>query len=144
MRIKSAVDFRNEALILLSIVVIMLGALYLTAAMNLTAQLAVIGLVSAAAASAFLLWFLLGTYYELREDCLYCRCGSFSEVIRYDDIVCLRISENKASSLALSSRRIEVLQYRDGVFSETMISPKNRALFLARLKARCRYLEDAA
>lgn len=144
MRIRSAVDFRNEALILLSVAFMMLGAPYLTAAMGLTAQLAMIGYVSAAAASSFLLWFLLGTYYEFREDCLYCRCGPFSETIRYDDIFFLRLSKNTASSLALSSKRIEVWQCSGGIVSGTMISPKNRTLFMALLKARCRYLEEAA
>ncbi|NLT13833.1 MAG: PH domain-containing protein [Clostridiales bacterium] len=144
MRIRSAVDFRNEALILLSVAFMMLGAPFLTAAMGLTAQLALIGYVSAAAASAFLMWFLLGTYYEFREDYLYCRCGPFSEAIRYDDIICLQLSKNTASSLALSSKRIEVRQYIGGVVCGTMISPKNRTLFMMRLKARCRYLEDAA
>ncbi|NLA86501.1 MAG: PH domain-containing protein [Clostridiales bacterium] len=144
MRIKSAVDFRNEALILSAVALILTGALYLTASMGFSAQLAIIGYVSAAAASAFLLWFLFGTYYELREDYMYCRCGPFAEAVRYDDIICLRLSKNTGSSLALSSKRIEVWQYSDGVVSELMISPKNRVLFIARLKARCRYLQDAA
>lgn len=144
MRIKSAVDFGNEALILLSVTFIMACALYLTAAIGLTAQLAAIGFASAAAASAFLLWFLFGTYYELREDYLYCRCGPFSEAIPYDEIIFLRLSKNTESSLALSSKRIEVWQYSGGVISGTMISPKNRALFMACLKARCRHLENAA
>jgi hypothetical protein len=119
-------------------------ALYLTAAMGFTVQMAMIGFASAAAASAFLLWFLFGTYYELHEDFLNCKCGPFSEVIRYDDIICLRLSKNTSSSLALSSKRIEIQHYSDGVVSETMISPRNRAQFLARLKARCLFLEDAA
>ena len=144
MRSKSAVDFRNEALILFSIAFILIGALYLTASMGFSVQMAMVGYASAASASAFLLWFLFGTYYELHDDYLYCRCGPFSEVILYDDIVCLRLSKNTASSLALSSKRIEIFQYSDGVVSELMISPKNRALFLARLKARCLFLEDAA
>ncbi len=144
MRIRSAVDFRNETLIFSSIAFIFVGAPYLTAGMGFSVQMAMIGYASAAVASAFLLWFLFGTFYELREDCLYCKCGPFSETIRYDDIFCLCLSKNTSSSLALSSKRIEVWHYTDGVVTQTMISPKNRPAFMARLKARCLYLEDAA
>jgi hypothetical protein len=144
MRIRSAVDFRNEAMIFSAIAFMAALALYLSQAMGFSAQLAVIGGASAVMASAFLLWFLFGTYYELHEDYLFCRCGPLTEVIMYDDIIGLRLSKNTSSSLALSTKRIEVLQYKDGVVTGTMISPKNRASFLARLKARCRYLEDAA
>jgi hypothetical protein len=144
MRIRSAVDFKNEALVFISIGFITAGALYLSAAMGFSMRMALIGYATAVIASAFLLWFLFGTYYELHKDYLYCKCGPFTEVIRYDDIVYLRLGRSTSSSLALSAKRIGIWQCRDGVMSETMISPKNRALFMARLKARCRYLEDAA
>lgn len=144
MRCRSAVDFRNEALIILAIVLITVGAPYLSSAMGFSLQMAMIGYASAVIASAFLLWFLFGTYYELHDNYLFCRCGPFTEMIRYDDIIGLQLSKNTSSSLALSSKRIEILQYSDGIITETLISPKNRAAFMARLKARCRYLEDAA
>ncbi len=144
MRTRSAIDFRNEALILSAVALILVGALYISASMDFSVQMAIIGYASAAVASAFLLWFLFGTYYELREDYMYCRCGPFVEAVRYDDIICLRLSKNTGSSLALSSKRIEIWQYSDGAVSEIMISPKNRVFFMARLKARCRYLQDAA
>jgi hypothetical protein len=144
MRIKSAIDFQNEALIFISVALIVMGAPYLSAAMGFSLQMAMIGYATAFVASAFLLWFLFGTYYELHEDYLYCRCGPFSESIRYDAIIGLRLSKNTSSSLALSSKRIEILQFSDGIITETMISPKNRVIFLARLKAHCRYLDYAA
>jgi hypothetical protein len=144
MRIKSAIDFRNEALISVSVVFIVVGALYLSAVMGFSLPMAMIGYATAVVASAFLLWFLFGTYYELHKDYLYCRYGPFSESIRYDAIIGLRLSKNTFSSLALSTKRIEILQYSDGFITETMISPKNRAIFLACLKARCRYLDYAA
>jgi hypothetical protein len=77
MRIRSAVDFKNEALIFTSIALILVGALYLTAVMGFSVHAAMIGYASAAAASAILLWFLFGTFYELREDYLYCKCVLF-------------------------------------------------------------------
>lgn len=144
MRIRSAIDFCNEALILVSILLMTVSALYLSAAMGFSLQMTLIGYMAVVIASALLLWFLFGTYYELHADYLLCKCGPFSETILYDDIIGLRLSKNKASSLALSSKRIEVLQYRDGIITETMISPKHRVVFMARLKARCRYLENAA
>lgn len=144
MRISSAIDIRNEALIFSAIVFMALGALYLAASMGFSLQMAAIGCTCVAAASALLLWFLFGSYYELRAEYLYCRCGPLTEMVRYDDIISLRLIKNTSASLALSSRRIGICHYRDGVVTETMISPKKRKIFLAYLKARCVYLEDAA
>lgn len=144
MRVKSAVDFRNEILIIFSIIFMSVGTLYVCLTMDFSVQMSIIGFLSAMLASSFLLWFLFGTYYELRRDCLYCRCGPFSEVIRYDDIVYLGFVNNTQSSLAMSSKRIDIRRYEDGFIHETLISPKNREAFIARLKARCPYLENAA
>lgn len=144
MRINSAVDIRYEALVFSAIAFMTTGALYLISSMDFSPQMAAIGGASVVIASALLLWFLFGSYYELREKYLSCRCGPFTEIIRYDDIVSLRLCKDTSSSLALSSKRIEVRWYDEGCITETMISPKNRKVFLAHLKTRCRYLENAA
>lgn len=144
MHVKSAVDIRHEALVFSAIAFMAGGALYLMTSMDFSLQMAAIGGAAVVFASAFLLWFLFGSYYELGTEYLYCRCGPFAEHIRYDDIISLRLCENTASSLAMSSKRIEICWYEEGCMTETMISPKNRKYFLACLKARCGCLEDAA
>lgn len=144
MRINSAVDIRTEALVFSAIVFMTAGAMYLISSMDFSLQMAAIGGASVVIASAFLLWFLFGSYYELSEEYLSCRCGPFTENITYDDIVSLRLCKDTSSALALSSRRIEIRWYDEGYITETMISPKNRKVFLAHLKARCRYLENVA
>jgi hypothetical protein len=144
MRINSEIDIRNEAMIFSAIAFMSVGSVYLTASMGFSLQMAAIGCTAVIVASALLLWFLFGSYYELHEEHLFIRCGPFTESIRYDDIVCLRLIRDTSSSMALSSKRIEIQQYCDGILTETMISPKNRKAFLTHLKDRCRYLEDAA
>jgi hypothetical protein len=144
MRTNSAIDIKNEAMIFSAIISMTVGAPYLTASMDFSLQLSVIGYAAVLLASGFLLWFLIGTYYELRGKYLFCRCGPFTEKIMYDDIVSLRLSKNTFSSLALSSKRIIIEWYDDGIYKETMISPKNRVAFMALLMKRCRYLENAA
>lgn len=144
MRINSAVDVRYEALVFSAIAFMTAGALYLISSMDFSLQMAAIGGSCVVIASALLLWFLFGSYYELSAEYLSCRCGPFTEIIMYDDIVSLRLCKDTSSSLALSSKRIEVCWYDEGYMTETMISPKNRKIFLAHLKMRCRYLEDAA
>lgn len=85
-----------------------------------------------------LAWIVLGTYYELREDVLYCRSGPFRERIAYDRIKSLRLTENLLSSMALSRQRIEIRQHGKGyILGTTMISPVDRAWFLKELEERC-------
>lgn len=144
MRINSAVDIRNEAMIFSAITFMTVGALYLSASMGFSLQMAAIGCGSAVLASALLLWLLFGSYYELRGELLYCKCGPFTEIIKYDDIVFMQLCKSTSSSLALSAKRIEICWYDNGCLTETMISPKNRKMFLTHLKAQCRYLEYAA
>lgn len=92
---------------------------------------------------AFLLWIRFGTWYELREDELYCVSGPFREHIRYDRIRSLRLTSNRLSSLALSARRIEIRQHGKGYLTgTTLISPENREAFLAELAGRCHRLEE--
>ncbi len=91
---------------------------------------------------AFLLWIYFDSWYELREEYLYCSCGPFKEKIYYDKIKSAVLTRNLLSSMALSSKRIEIRQHGKGYFSgTTMISPVDREAFLEELKRRCGRLE---
>jgi hypothetical protein len=100
------------------------------------------GLIASAPITAFILWIYFGTYYEFREEYLYCKSGPFSEKIQYDRIKSVKISRNMLSSMALSSKRLEIRQHGKGyITGTTLISPENRDDFLLQLKKKCRYLE---
>lgn len=87
---------------------------------------------------AFITWILLGTYYELREEILYCRCGPFVEKIRYENIASIKLANGLLSSMALSSKRIEIRQKGKGfITGTTYISPLKREAFYDELKKRC-------
>ena len=130
---------KSNLMIFSSIAFIMTAFLYLTIGAGFSLTELAIGIGAIILASAFLLWILLGTYYVLYQDCLYCKSGPFSEVILFDDIRYLELSENAQASMALSSRRILIRQFDE---EYTMISPRNRERFLTHLKTRCRYLDD--
>jgi hypothetical protein len=86
MRVQSAVDVKSHFVIFSAIAFIAAAFLYLTAGAGFSALGLAIGIGAILAASAFLLWILLGTYYVLYEDCLDCKSGPFSDVILFDDI----------------------------------------------------------
>lgn len=91
----------------------------------------------------FILWIYFGTWYELREDHLYCQSGPIRQRIKYDNIKSLKLSNNPLSSLALSIKRIEIREHNKGfMLGTTFISPKNREEFLEELKKRCHNLEE--
>ncbi len=92
--------------------------------------------------TVFLLSLLLNTWYELRDDHLYCVSGPFRERIYYDKIKQVKLTENILSSMALSRKRIEIRQHKKNYFmGTTMISPINREEFYVQLKRRCRNLQ---
>lgn len=92
---------------------------------------------------AFLLWIYFGTFYELREEYLYCRSGPFVSRIRYENIESLRLCSNLLSSMALARDRIEMKEYGKGYLAgTTLISPVDRELFYQELKSRCNHLDD--
>jgi hypothetical protein len=92
--------------------------------------------------TVFMLWLLLSTWYELRDDHLYCVSGPFREKIYYDKIKEVKLTENMLSSMALSRKRIEIRQHNKNYFmGTTMISPENREEFYVHLKRRCRNLQ---
>ncbi len=88
---------------------------------------------------AFLLWIYFGTFYELREDYLYCRSGPFVSRIRYENIGSVRLCSNLLSSMALARARIEIKERGKGyVTGTTMISPVDRELFYQEQLSRCK------
>lgn len=83
--------------------------------------------------------FVFGTYYELRDEMLYIRCGPFFEKIPYEKIESVKLSTGFLSSMALSVKRIEIRQKGKGfILGTTYISPVEREVFYEALKKRCR------
>jgi hypothetical protein len=90
----------------------------------------------------FIIWLYFGTYYEFRKDYLYVKSGPFYEKIAYEKIKSVRLSQNMLSSMALSTKRIEVKQHGKGyITGTTFISPKNREEFMLELISRCKNLD---
>lgn len=103
----------------------------------------VIGFAIGIPASGIILWIYFGTYFELREHCLYCRCGPFFEKIAYEKIKSLKPCRNMLSSMALSRDRIEICQHdKSYITGTTYISPRNQQLFLEELFERCKNLDS--
>ncbi|MGI2336343.1 MAG: PH domain-containing protein [Dehalogenimonas sp.] len=85
----------------------------------------------------FILWIWYGTYYEFHDICLLTKMGPFAERIPYERITSVKPVTGMASSMALSSAMIEIRHGKNYVSGTTFISPENRELFLAELRARC-------
>ena len=137
MRVRSAIDWWCGAIILGVAVALLISAAVAQRQDRLGILAAVLPVV------AFLLWTILGTYYEFRDEYLFCRSGPFFERIPYDKIKSARLTRNLLSSMALSSLRIEIRQHGKGYFTgTTMISPVNREEFLRELLRRCRNLDS--
>ncbi|MDW7740613.1 MAG: PH domain-containing protein, partial [Bacillota bacterium] len=124
MRVKSKVD-------LWIAVVIWAGIAIMAGTITMQHDQPVIGYAIGLPVIALLLWVYYGTYYELRDDYLYCRCGPFFEKIAYSKIKSVRLSRNMLSSMALSLDRIEIKQHGKGfILGTTYISPENREEFM--------------
>ncbi len=132
MRVKSKVDLW-VGIVIWSVIFIMVGTIS-----RLSEQTAIsfyIGL----PVIVLLLWIYFGTYYELRDEYLYCRSGPFTEKITYSKIKSVKLSRNMLSSMALSGDRIEIKQHGKGYLSgTTYISPENREQFMSELISRCK------
>ena len=90
---------------------------------------------------AFMLWVWFGTYYEFRDKYLLARMGPFFERIPYERITSAKLFKSMVSSMALSSEMIELRHGKNYVSGTTYISPVQRDLFLAELRARCPNLQ---
>lgn len=76
------------------------------------------------------LWVLLGTRYELTPGRLLIRCGPFRWTVPLSEIRAVEPTRNPLSSPALSLDRLRI-DYGRG--SSVMISPRDKARFLAEL-----------
>jgi hypothetical protein len=136
LRVPSAVDGWFAALMWATVAVMIASVALVPGTERLLAALAIAPILG------LLAWVCFGTYYELRDEELYCRSGPFHERIRYVQIRSLRLSENMLSSMALSRQRIEIRQHGKGyIMGTTMISPVEREWFLEELRQRCPNLE---
>lgn len=136
MKIKSAIDWWFGILIWITAAIIGVSIFFVPQ------DEVIIGWAVGFPMLGFLFWIYFGTYYEMREEYLYCRSGPFFEKIPYDRIKSVKLSQNMLSSMALSIKRIEIRQHGKGyITGTTYISPVNREKFLDELKSRCKNLE---
>lgn len=136
LRIKSAIDWWISILFW-SVVLLLLFSFY-----YIPEDEQVIGYITVIPMLIFLLWIYFGTYYEFREEYLFCKSGPFFENIKYDNIKSIKLTQNLFSSMALSSKRIEIRQHGKGyILGTTFISPMNRQEFINELIKRCKNLE---
>jgi uncharacterized membrane protein YobD (UPF0266 family) len=135
MRVKSNVDLGFNILIWITIGIITVSMLIIPQNEQ------VIGFAVGIPMLFLLFWIYFGTYYEFREDYLLCKSGPFFEKIAYEKIKSVKLSQNMLSSMALSTKRIEIRQHDKGyIMGTTFISPINREEFLNELVSRCKNL----
>ena len=91
----------------------------------------VVSFFAVAVAVGLPLWLLVGTHYELTDGHLLVRCGPFRTRIALDQIRSVKPSRSLASSPALSLDRLAIAY---GRFGTVLISPKDKAGFLAALQ----------
>ncbi|HKM35950.1 MAG TPA: PH domain-containing protein [Lachnospiraceae bacterium] len=131
MRAKSKIDFGFTVLIWGTVLIILVSI------MIVPKNEKTIGYTVSVMVIFFILWIYFGTYYEIRDDYLYCRSGPFVEKIVYDKIKAVKLSQNMLSSMALSTKRIEIRQHDKGyITGTTYISPVNREEFMMELISR--------
>jgi hypothetical protein len=88
-------------------------------------------LIAAALSLGLPLWLLAGTYYELAGGQLLVRCGPFRTRIALDQVRSVKPSRSLASAPALSLDRLAIAY---GRFGTVLISPRNKAGFIAALR----------
>lgn len=136
MMVKSKIDYWINILIWRTVLIILVSM------MILPENEKIFGYVVVFPMSTFMLWIYFGTYYEFREEYLYCRSGPFAEKIAYGKIKSVKFSQNLLSSMALSRKRIEIRQHGKGyITGTTYISPVSREEFMIELISRCKNTE---
>ncbi|HBK85145.1 MAG TPA: hypothetical protein DDZ53_03835 [Firmicutes bacterium] len=132
MRVKSAVDWWIGLLIWFAI-----GMMLVSMAIAQANERTLVYLLSLPTLG-FMLWLYFGTFYELRDEYLYCRSGPFFARIPYASIRAVKLSQNPLSSMALSTKRIEVTYDSKSIFGGLIyISPCDREQFRRELVNRC-------
>lgn len=136
MRVKSAVDLWFNILIWITAAILIISIIIIPQNER------IIGLAVIFPILTLLIWIYFRTYYEFRQNYLYCKSGPIFEKIAYDKIKSVKFSENMLSSMALSRKRIEIRQHGKGyITGTTLISPINREEFLEELVKRCKNIE---
>lgn len=136
MRVKSKIDCWFNILIWLIVFIMLVNIILVPQSEKVTAYAVGIPMI------LFVFWIYFGTYYEFRDEYLYCRSGPFSEKIAYENIRSIKLSRNMLSSMALSIDRIQIKQHGKGyITGTTFISPLNREEFMKELISRCKKLE---
>lgn len=79
---------------------------------------------------SFLLWLWFGTGYKVENGLLTIRFGPFKSKVKIADIRKLRVTKTPLSAPALSISRIEITY---GAYGMTIVSPKDRELFIKTL-----------
>jgi len=138
MRVKSKVDLWFSILIWATVIILVGSMIFVPQDGKLIAYAVVIP------TSLFMFWIYFGTYYEFRDDYLFCKSGPFFEKIAYDKIKSARLSSNMLSSMALSIDRIEIKQHgKSYITGTTFISPENREEFMKELISRCKNIDPS-
>jgi len=94
----------------------------------------VIVLATSALSLGFLAWLIASTRYTLAENALVVRSGPMSWTVAYSDIRSVRESSSLMSAPALSLDRLAI---EHGAGPELLISPNDKAAFVAALRERC-------
>lgn len=132
MRVKSAVDWWIGLLIWVAIAITVGSMITVPPNERKLAYAIIIPTV------AFMLWLYFGTFYELRGEYLYCRSGPFFARIPYANVKTIKLTQNPLSSMALSTKRIEITYESKSFFSGLIyISPPDREEFRRELVNRC-------
>lgn len=80
-------------------------------------------------------------YIELNEDNMIIRLGVFKQTIYYDNITGLKQTKNLISSMAMTTKRIEIIQqHKSNLLRKTYIGPKDREEVMDELLRRCKHL----
>lgn len=86
------------------------------------------------AASMFVGWIMVGTYYVIQLDCLFIRCGCFRWTIPLTSIQEVSPTRSLLSGPALSLERLKIVYQQGGQRRTILISPIQPEDFLADLK----------
>jgi uncharacterized membrane protein YdbT with pleckstrin-like domain len=134
MKYYSKIDLWYKILILI-VIIILIASLVMLIFTNKSIDVIFAGIIIVLIL-AFILSITFNTYYEFKDDYLYCRSGIFSEKIKYKDIKSVKKSNNMFSSMALSRDRIEIKTSNNIFLGLTYISPFNQDEFMEMLSKR--------
>jgi len=84
--------------------------------------------------AGFMAWIWWGIVYKLLETELFIRMGPLTKSISYDSITHVKPVRSWMSSMATSSRRVEI---KYGKYDFVHVSPLDQETFLNELKIRC-------